>query len=274
MKPLVYVYLMLEVLLSNSWAGGTVTVIAGAENSAPIYVRSGWTIVNFTATAFVGFRKLNIVQADYVQAEIDILNSGGQAVYVQELPQYQAPTIRSLGLQTYATGSFAFYNPVDQFLSFSEFVSGSVPASDDALFPGQPFYIYTATGQSSALGGDQSPSSPLSQTPPVTGPTPSNSPNTSASPQKQVVPHTIYAVIISGLSDPANVLRSQNTTLIGGMMALGTASPGSTAWPAGLHIIPDTEMILGNKIPPVVPGLIDVRIIDFRSTADFARPSR
>ena len=51
-------------------------------------------------------------------------------------------------------------------------------------------------------------------------------------------------------------------------MALGTASSTPGTWPARIHIISDMALVLGEKIPPIVPTLIDVRITDFQSSAD------
>ena len=86
----------------------------------------------------------------------------------------------------------------------------------------------------------------------------------------------IHAVIVSGLSDPAKVIASSNVTLTGGIVALGkNASPSSTssAWSPGLKIIPDYALLTGEKIPPVTPNIIDVRIVRQEVTADFPSPS-
>ena len=86
----------------------------------------------------------------------------------------------------------------------------------------------------------------------------------------------IHAVIVSGLSDPAKVIASSNVTLTGGIVALGKkGSPSSTssAWSPGLKIIPDYAMLTGEKIPPVTPNIIDVRIVRQEVTADFPSPS-
>jgi hypothetical protein len=85
-------------------------------------------------------------------------------------------------------------------------------------------------------------------------------------------PANIHAVIISGLSDPAKVVVSSNVTLTGGIIALGkNGSPPSTssAWSPGLKIIPDYALLTGEKIPPVTPNIIDVRIVRQDVTADF-----
>jgi hypothetical protein len=82
----------------------------------------------------------------------------------------------------------------------------------------------------------------------------------------------IHAVIVSGLSDPAKVIVSPNVTLTGGIIALGKTGsppPTPTAWSSGLKIIPDYALLTGEKIPPVTPNLIDVRIVRQEITADF-----
>jgi hypothetical protein len=108
--------------------------------------------------------------------------------------------------------------------------------------------------------------------PPVTppsGPSISNLPPPSA---PVGAPSSIHAVIVSGLSDPAQVIVSSNVTLTGGIIALGKngSSPSTpTAWSSGLKIIPDYALLTGEKNPPVTPNIIDVRIVRQDVTADF-----
>jgi hypothetical protein len=90
------------------------------------------------------------------------------------------------------------------------------------------------------------------------------------------VPANIHAVIVSGLSDPAKVIVSSNVTLTGGIVALGkNGSPpsNSSAWSPGLKIIPDYALLTGEKIPPVTPNIIDVRIVRQDVTSDFPSAS-
>jgi hypothetical protein len=115
---------------------------------------------------------------------------------------------------------------------------------------------YQAAGQRSS---SSAPGSPSRSAPPVVS-TPAN----------------IHAVIISGLSDPAKVISSPNVTLTGGIVALGKdASPPVTpsSWSPGLQIVPDYGLLTGEKIPPVTPNLIDVRIVRQEVTADFPSPN-
>jgi hypothetical protein len=109
--------------------------------------------------------------------------------------------------------------------------------------------------------------------PPVTepsGPSTSNLPPPPSAPGR--APSNIHAVIVSGLSDPAKVIASPNVILTGGIVALGkNVSPASTAtvWSPGLKIIPDYALLTGEKIPPITPNIIDVRIVRQNVTADF-----
>jgi hypothetical protein len=108
--------------------------------------------------------------------------------------------------------------------------------------------------------------------------TPPSGPSTSILPPPSApggAPSNIHAVIVSGLSDPAKVVVSPNVILTGGIVALGKgASSQSTpsAWSPGLKIIPDYALLTGDKIPPVTPNIIDVRIVRQDVTADFPSP--
>ncbi|MBV8587600.1 MAG: hypothetical protein JO308_15020 [Verrucomicrobia bacterium] len=63
---------------------------------------------------------------------------------------------------------------------------------------------------------------------------------------------------------------SANTVLTGGIVALGTMQAGlSAGWQSGLRIVPDSGLLQGTKIPPIVPSLVDVRITNFQTSADF-----
>jgi hypothetical protein len=108
---------------------------------------------------------------------------------------------------------------------------------------------------------------------PPSGPSTSNLPPPSA---PGGAPSNIHAVIVSGLSDPAKVIVSPNVTLTGGIIALGkNGSPPATptAWSSGLKIIPDYALLTGEKIPPVTPNIIDVRIVRQDVTAGFPSAS-
>jgi len=117
-----------------------------------------------------------------------------------------------------------------------------------------------------------------SDAPPVTQPSgPSTTSNAAPPPSAPGgVPSNIHAVIVSGLSDPAKVIVSSNVTLTGGIVALGkNSSPqsGSSPWSPGLKIIPDYALLTGEKIPPVTPNIIDVRVVRQEVSADFPSSS-
>jgi hypothetical protein len=85
----------------------------------------------------------------------------------------------------------------------------------------------------------------------------------------------IHAVIISGRSDPAKIVTSQNVTLTGGVVALGKdpAPPvAPSSWTTGFRIVPDEGMLTGTKIPPVTPNIIDVRIVKHEVVGDLPSP--
>ncbi len=86
---------------------------------------------------------------------------------------------------------------------------------------------------------------------------------------------SIHAVIISGRSDPAKIVTSQNVTLTGGVVALGKdpAPPAApSSWTTGLRIVPDEALLTGAKIPPLTPNIIDVRIVKHEVVGDLAAP--
>jgi hypothetical protein len=116
-----------------------------------------------------------------------------------------------------------------------------------------------------------------SDAPPVTQPSgPSTTSNLPPPSTPGSAPANIHAVIVSGLSDPAKVIVSSNVTLTGGIVALGkNGSPPSTssAWSPGLKIIPDYALLTGEKIPPVTPNILDVRIVRQEVSANFPSPS-
>jgi hypothetical protein len=108
--------------------------------------------------------------------------------------------------------------------------------------------------------------------PPITPPF-SQSGHTIAPPSPPVrTPSNIHAVIVSGLSDPAKVVASPDVTLTGGIIALGregSASQTPSSWSPGFKIIPDYALLTGEKIPPVTPNIIDVRIVRQDVIANF-----
>jgi hypothetical protein len=107
-------------------------------------------------------------------------------------------------------------------------------------------------------------------------PRPSPTPVSNPIPAPKPVFTNIHAVIISGRSDPAKIVSSQNVTLTGGVVALGKdpAPPAvPSAWTTGLHILPDEALLTGAKIPPVTPNIIDVRIVKHEVVGDLVAPA-
>jgi hypothetical protein len=141
-------------------------------------------------------------------------------------------------------------------------LAGPAAASFRNVFGG-PFYVWTISPQSITP----------SLSPYVPRPSPTPISNATA---PVPVSTNIHAVIISGRSDPAKIVTSQNVTLTGGVVALGKdpAPPAvPSAWTTGLHILPDEALLTGAKIPPVTPNIVDVRIVKHEVVGDLAAPS-
>ena len=87
----------------------------------------------------------------------------------------------------------------------------------------------------------------------------------------------INAVIVSAAQSPWDAIRRapgvRNVIVTGGIIALGKTPipgeiPGGGPQPAWLRLIPDLRLLNGSAIPPVVPNVIDVRIVNFPITID------
>jgi hypothetical protein len=87
----------------------------------------------------------------------------------------------------------------------------------------------------------------------------------------------IHAVIISGVQSPWNAISKalgvRTVTLTGGLISLGkTTQPGKPEAggtpPPFLKIIPEPKLLNGSIIPPVVPNVIDARIVGYSVTAE------
>ena len=127
--------------------------------------------------------------------------------------------------------------------------SPSGPGAPESGLPGGP-------GSAASPGGE-----PDVVPPPPPPPTTSNP----SKPRAQ-----IHAVIVSGLADPSQVLRG-NVHLTGGIVALGSPDPTAPQtpgrWDPNVRITPDPELLNGHKIPPLVPNIIDVRIMHHEISA-------
>lgn len=168
-------------------------------------------------------------------------------------------------------GTFSFTNPVAQYVGISS--SGTFVYTPhikfESVYPNFREWI-AVNGQTAVVGGDTPPgsNSTLSPQSPPTGSQSVQSPRTT--------PSNIHAVIISGLSDPAKVITSPNVILTGGIVALGkngSPPPTPSAWSPGLRVVPDYALLTGEKIPPVTPNILDVRILRQEVTADFPSPN-
>ena len=111
----------------------------------------------------------------------------------------------------------------------------------------------------------------LSPRPPGGSPTSVSPPSSGAAPVTPSVRRNhIHVVIVSGLSDPSQVLTG-NVELTGGIVALGPPDPTNPQiaghWDPNVRITPDPELLNGHKIPPLVPNVIDVRIMHHEVSA-------
>jgi hypothetical protein len=163
-------------------------------------------------------------------------------------------------------GTFSFYNPIAQLVTISG--SGTYVRNlknEENIY--QQFQEWTVeNGQTAFVGGTTS--GGTSAVAPPLRTTGLNRPPLGRS--------NIHAIIISALSDPAKVIASPDVTLTGGIIALGkNPTPPATpsTWSPGLQIVPDYALLTGEKIPPVTPNVIDVRIVRQEVTADFPSPN-
>jgi len=81
----------------------------------------------------------------------------------------------------------------------------------------------------------------------------------------------INAVIVSAAQSPWDAISKapgvRNVIVTGGIVALGKTPipgeiPGGGPQPAWLRVIPDLRLLNGSAIPPVVPNVIDIRIMN------------
>jgi hypothetical protein len=80
----------------------------------------------------------------------------------------------------------------------------------------------------------------------------------------------INAVIVSAAQSPWDAITKslgvRNVIVTGGIIALGKTPiegeiPGGGPQPAWLRLVPDLRLLNGSMIPPVVPNVIDIRIL-------------
>jgi hypothetical protein len=242
-------------LASRATAGNPVTVHLHGGLSNPIYVDAGTVTINFDALlVYAGVRE----PWNGAIANLFIYNTSGDSLAT--LPISNANQIINYHG---GSGTVTWNNPVGQYIQISGIIDFYGAGSNS------PFYwFYLPGGPSVASGGDI-------PAPPTGGVTTQPQPpqqNSTGSGQSN-----IHAVIISGLSDPAKVIASSNVTLTGGIVALGKLNNSaslSSAWSPGLRILPDYDLLTGNKIPPVTPNILDVRIVRQQVTANFPSASQ
>jgi hypothetical protein len=261
----VLVVISSALLVSSGYCATTLNVVARPD-AAEVFVGAGRITVNYE------------IPLMYLGAQTDgggpindgsslkvIVMAANQTLAEQEI-NYPLSAASGPSGSAPLVGTFIFYNPVPQTVSISG--SGTYTYILQQRVQGlyQSFREWMVLpGQTTISGGETPPS--LSQTA-VRGQSSRDSTLSADS--------SIHAVIISGLSDPAKVIASPNVTLTGGVIALGKSpTPAATPsiWSPGLRIIPDYALLTGEKIPPVTPNILDVRIVRQEVTADFPSPN-
>jgi len=244
------------------YTGGTFTVkivfsfntnvvtdsVAGTTRLQPVLTVTNTTTGRSITTSYMSENDYNS------SAEGNVL-VGNEITPGQLNPRTNTGTIK-VNASSLGTGPLVF-----SVLGVSE-LSALAPARFRNVFGG-PFYVWTIFPQS--ITPNLSPYVPRPSPTPVSNPTPAPIPSSAS----------IHAVIISGRSNPAKIVTSQNVTLTGGVVALGRdpAPPAApSSWTTGLHIVPDEALLTGAKIPPLTPNIIDVRIVKHEVIGDLAAP--
>jgi hypothetical protein len=257
------------VLLATAAYGNETISVEARPNAGEIFLNPGTIRVNYTLP--VMFARSGTDGGGPGGAGPGFLTNHGLQIVVtagdETLANYQVnyPSIAQ-DATVLNDGTFSFYNPIAQMVAISG--SGTYVRNlknEESIYP--QFQEWTVeNGQTMFVGGTTSDGS-SAVAPPLktTGP---NLPPEGRS--------NIHAIIISALSDPAKVIASPNVTLTGGIIALGknpTSPATPSTWSPGLQIVPDYGLLTGEKIPPVTPNLIDVRIVRQEVTADFPSPN-
>ncbi len=244
-------------------AGAPISFTGYKNPSIPIFSKAGPTTISYQLyDEYTGIHKPGAGPTEEGFVGIVIWDSNSNLLYkysVTPLPGAFGGDLSPGVPFRIATGSFQFSNPSNQNLIIEEQVWYSRPLESLAGFPSQEWS--SAAGQSLVSGGDS---------PGGTAGSGGGGPGRSAA-------TGIHAVIISGRSDPAKIVTSQNVTLTGGVVALGKdPSPPptpATPWSKGLRILPDQALLTGAKIPPLTPNIIDVRIAKHEVVGDLVAPS-
>jgi hypothetical protein len=248
---------------SYQYTGGTLTVkivfnfdtnvvtdsVVGSNRLGPILTITNTSTGRSIATSYIS-------ENDYMATSAGNVLIGSEVAPGQLNPRTNTGTV-IVDASSLGPGPLVF-----SAAGLSE-LTGRAVASIRNVF-GNPFYEWTISPQSITPS--------LSPYVPRVTPTPGSNPTPNPIP----VSTSIHAVIISGRSDPAKIVTSQNVTLTGGVVALGKdpAPPAvPSAWTTGLHILPDEALLTGAKIPPVTPNIVDVRIVKHEVVGDLAAPS-
>lgn len=252
-------------LVGSGYCDNTLNVVAQPD-AAEVFVAAGSITVNYKIPlTYLGAQTDGGGPINEVSGLKVIVMAANEPLAEQEI-NYPLSAASGPSGSAPVVGTFTFYNPVPQTVSISG--SGTYTHILQQRVQGlyQSFREWIVLpGQTTISGGETPPSS--SQTA-VHGQSSRGSTPSSDS--------SVHAVIISGLSDPAKVIASPNVTLTGGVIALGkNPTPPATpsTWSPGLRIVPDYALLTGEKIPPVTPNILDVRIVRQEVTADFPPPN-
>jgi len=253
--------MLFELLFPSMSVCDTTISVDARPDPGQVFVNEGTITVNYSITlTFAGTSTDGGGPADTGDSLRVSVSAGGTNLIVRPVESFTV----AQGTSAVSYGTFSFDNPVSQFLE----ISGSGGYVREVRSPIQNVYPLfqqwtILNGPTTIVGGNTPPISP--KIPP---------PSESSQSSDRAVRSNIHAVIVSGLSDPAKVIASTNVTLIGGIVALGrTASSLPSSWSEGLQIVPDYALLTGEKIPPITPNILDVRIVRQEVTADFPSPN-
>jgi hypothetical protein len=247
----------------NSLCDTTISIEA-RPNPSQVFLDQGIITIHYTIPlTFLGTQTDGGGPSNTGNTVRILVSTGSVDLAVQQIANL---TFTQVDVPALIFGTFSFYNPSSQFLQISGFggYEREVPRVIPSIYPAfQQWIVFN--GRTTIVGGDTPPGLP--QTPPAFQ-SPRLPPATA--------PSNVHAVIISGLSDPTKVIASPNVIVTGGIVALGkdvSPAPAASAWSPGLRIVPDYGLLTGEKIPPVTPNILDVRIVRQEVTADFPSPN-
>jgi hypothetical protein len=233
--------------------GAYLQVLAG-KNPLSVRLKAGWVDLTF------GFNTHADSNGDDVEA-----NGRSVTIIVQDLQGHWI--FRQTPPSAFGWYHGRFYNPEDQVVSI--WARGAF-----AILPSQGGGIYRSLNANGTLVGGDAVDSNGNNNPGVAENSPSATPPPTTAPPAAVAPPRppeIHAVIISGQSDPTKILRG-NVHLVGGLIALGRQPGTPGTWDPGVTITPDSELITGQKVPPITPNLFDVRITRYEISATLDAP--